>query len=225
MEKKAKNLIQTIILLIELVLLVLITIIIVHYNIFSFFMDVSGYLNLIRSFGILAPIAFIFLQIIQVLVFIIPGEITGFIGGYLFGATFGTIYTTLGIIMGSMFAFYLARRLGRPFVQKLVGKKYIDQLDSFKESKVTFIFFMIFLLPLFPDDIFCFLAGITNMKPRTFLIIMALGRFPGYFMLGILGADLANSQITLFVIISIIALVFLGVVYLFRNKIETWFEK
>jgi len=224
MTDKRKNLLKLIIILLEIIILALLINIIVHYNLLYFLKDINQISIFISQFGVIAPIAFILLQIIQVVLFIIPGEVTGFIGGILFGAFWGTVYTTIGVVLGSYFAFWLARRFGRPFVEKMIGQKYIKKLDSFSETKITFIFFMIFLLPLFPDDIFCFLAGLTKMKTKIFLIIVSIGRFPGYLMLGILGGGLATSQMKLFIISSIICIILLGIVFLFKKKIENFLE-
>lgn len=224
MAEQRKNILRLIIIILEFLILALLINIIVHYNLFYFLKDINKISSFIEKFGVIAPIAFILLQIIQVVLFIIPGEVTGFIGGILFGAFWGTIYTTIGVVLGSYFAFLLAKKLGRPFVEKMIGQKYIKKLDSFSETKITFIFFMIFLLPLFPDDIFCFLAGLTKMKTKIFLIIVSIGRFPGYLVLGILGGGLATSQIKLFVISSIICVILLGIVFLFKKNIENFLD-
>jgi uncharacterized membrane protein YdjX (TVP38/TMEM64 family) len=224
MSKQIKNILKLVIIILELLILALLINIIVHYNLLYFLKDINKISGFIEQFGVIAPIAFILLQIIQVILFIIPGEVTGFIGGILFGAFLGTVYTTMGVVLGSYFAFWLARKFGRPFVEKMIGQKYLKKLDSFSETKITFIFFMIFLLPLFPDDIFCFLAGLTKMKTKVFLIIVSIGRFPGYLMLGILGGGLATSQMKLFVISSIICIILLGIVFLFKKRIELFLE-
>jgi len=224
MAEQRKNILRLIIIILEFLILALLINIIVHYNLLYFLKDIHEISSLIAKFGVIAPIAFILLQIIQVVLFIIPGEVTGFIGGILFGTFWGTVYTTIGVVLGSFFAFLLARKFGRPFVEKMIGQKYIKKLDSFSEAKITFIFFMIFLLPLFPDDIFCFLAGLTKMKTKVFLIIVSVGRFPGYLMLGILGGGLATSQIKLFVISSVICIILLGIIFLFKKNIENFLE-
>jgi uncharacterized membrane protein YdjX (TVP38/TMEM64 family) len=201
--------------------------IIIKYGLFNFSnlnQDASKLTEFIRSFGIFSGIIFILIQIIQVLIFFIPGEVTGFVGGYLFGAFWGTVYTILGVVLGSLFAFWLARKFGRPFVKRIVGQKYLDRLDSFSEAKITLIFFIIFLLPLFPDDIFCFLAGLTKMKTRIFFIIVSIGRFPGYLMLSILGGGLATSQVNLIIIFSVVCIIILGIVFLFKKNIEHFLE-
>jgi len=224
MADQRKNLLKLIIILLEIIILALLINIIVHYNLLYFLKDIHKISSFIEQFGIIAPVVFILLQILQVVLFIIPGEVTGFIGGILFGAFWGTVYTTMGVVLGSYFAFFLARKFGRPFVEKMIGQKYLRKMDNFSETKITLIFFMIFLLPLFPDDIFCFLAGLTKMKTKTFLIIVSIGRFPGYLMLGILGGGLAASQLDFFVISSIICIILLGIVFLFKKKIEKYFK-
>jgi len=224
MTSQRKNLLKLIIIILEILIFVLLISIIIHYNLLYFLKDINKISSFIVEFGVIAPIIFIFLQILQVIIFFVPGEVTGFIGGILFGAFWGTIYTTIGVVLGSYLAFWLARKFGRPFVKKMIGQKYINKLDSFSNTKITFIFFMIFLLPLFPDDIFCFLAGLTKMKTKIFLIIVSIGRFPGYLMLGILGGGFAASQMSLFIISSIVCIILLGIVFLFKKDIERLLE-
>ena len=72
-------------------------------------MDFPDLLILIRSFGPYSPLAYILLQIIQVVVAPIPGGAIEFLGGYLFGVTAGFLYSMIGLILGSWLAFSLAR--------------------------------------------------------------------------------------------------------------------
>ena len=45
-----------------------------------------------------------------------------------------------------------------------------------------------FLLPMFPDDILCFIAGITNLSIRKFLIITFITRPIGVICMAIFGS-------------------------------------
>jgi uncharacterized membrane protein YdjX (TVP38/TMEM64 family) len=65
-----------------------------------------------------APLAFIGVQIFQVVFAPIPGEASGFAGGYLFGTIPGFAYSTIGLTVGSAIDFTLGRILGRPDVLK-----------------------------------------------------------------------------------------------------------
>src|SRR5215469_11958743 len=59
----------------------------------------------LREWGVLAPVIFIGMQALQVVVAPIPGEITGILGGYLFGEWVGVLYSTIGLTVGSVAAF------------------------------------------------------------------------------------------------------------------------
>ena len=90
----------------------------------------------IAGFGIFAPIVFILLQTLQVIIFVIPGPVFTIAGGYAFGVLFGTIYSLIGTVLGSIVVFHLSRKFGRPFVVKMVGKKDLDHFDVFFKKKV-----------------------------------------------------------------------------------------
>src|SRR5262245_19182279 len=48
----------------------------------------------LNQWGILAPVLFMVLQALQVIISPIPGDATGFLGGYLFGEWLGLLYST-----------------------------------------------------------------------------------------------------------------------------------
>ena len=82
----------------------------------------------ILDFGVFAPLVLIFLQILQVLVAPIPGQLMGLASGFIFGPFLGTVYTMLGTVIGSYIAFKLSRKLGRPFVERMINKKVLIKL-------------------------------------------------------------------------------------------------
>ena len=60
----------------------------------------------LREWGVVAPVIFIGLQALQVVVVVapIPGEVTGILGGYLFGEWLGFLHSTIGLTLGSVAA-------------------------------------------------------------------------------------------------------------------------
>ena len=96
-----------------------------HFNLYSFFVSRKKVVHFVNSFGPLSVVIFIGLQILQVIVAPIPGEVNGFIGGYLYGPVLGTFYSTIGLTIGSWLAFLLARWLGLPFVEKIINPQII----------------------------------------------------------------------------------------------------
>lgn len=161
----------------------------------------------ITQAGAWAPFLFIIMQIIQVLIAPIPGQVVGLIGGYLFGPFWGIVYTIVGSTIGFTLIFLLARRFGRPFVERFVPKRYMDKFDYLSTEKGALVFFLIFLLPAFPDDIISFIAGLTTIKISTLIIISISGRLPGYVILCLTGDGLTYKNFKLaFVTIFIIGM-------------------
>jgi len=109
-----------------------------------FFSNKERVNNFVISFGSYAPLVFIGLQILQVLLAPIPGEFTGFVGGYLFGIVPGLIYSTVGLSLGSLFAFLIARRLGMPFVRRFMGR---SSWGNSSTRRASWSLFYIYSLP------------------------------------------------------------------------------
>src|SRR5262249_30675816 len=74
----------------------------------------------LREWGVLAPVIFMGMQALQVIVAPIPGEVTGILGGYLFGEWVGLFYSTIGLTVGSVGAFCVGIVLVADSVQQMV---------------------------------------------------------------------------------------------------------
>jgi uncharacterized membrane protein YdjX (TVP38/TMEM64 family) len=165
-----------------------------YYDLYTFFISRKKILAFVNSFGPLSVVIFIGLQILQVIVAPIPGEVNGFIGGYLYGPVLGTLYSTIGLTIGSWLAFVLARWLGLPFVEKVISPRIIQKYDYFMEHRGMLITFILFVIPGFPKDALSYLIGLSHMKTSTFLIICTAGRLLGTMMLSISGHCARNDQ-------------------------------
>jgi uncharacterized membrane protein YdjX (TVP38/TMEM64 family) len=178
----------------------------------------------VLSYGSLAPLVFIALQVVQVLLSPLPGQVTAFVAGYLFGWWQGTLYTMLGLVAGSLVAFFLARKFGRPFVEKVVDKPILEKFDYLSTHKGPFALFMLFLLPALPDDALCFIAGLSILPMRHFLAIALLGRLPGMLMLSLVGSGVAQQDATMVIILLSIILVASGFGWWYRKDIEDYYH-
>lgn len=178
--------------------------------------------QLITDSGPWGPVVFMLLQVLQVVVAPVPGQITGFAGGYLFGWPLGTLYSTIGGAIGFTVVFLLARNLGRPFVEYFFDPKLLKKFDYLAESKGVMVLFLIFLIPAFPDDLICYLAGLTAIPIRTLVLISLLGRLPTTLLLSFAGAGMAESNTTLVVVITTIMVAVIGLAYWKRKWLEQW---
>src|SRR2546425_12534805 len=121
----------------------------------------------IREWGILAPVIFISLQALQVIIAPIPGELTGILGGYLFDQWVGLLYSTIGLTVGSVAAFAVGRWLGAHYVQRLVSPDIWRKLGFIIEAEGIILCFVIFLIPGLPKDMTCYLFGSPGIKKRS----------------------------------------------------------
>jgi Uncharacterized conserved protein len=141
----------------------------------------------LSQYGAWAPLLFVTIQILQVVMPIIPGGITLAAGVLLFGPWWGFLYNYVGICIGSALNFLLARHYGRPFVKGIAGErifnKYIGRLSNGKSFE-RFFAISIFL-PVAPDDYLCMLAGLTQMELKTFILIILLGKPASIFLYSI----------------------------------------
>jgi putative membrane protein len=141
------------------------------------FLDNEILLTKIKSFGLLAPLCFILIQMVQVVLPVIPGGASCLVGVMAFGAVGGFIYNYVGLVLGSICSFLLSRKFGMSIINKLFKEKDIKKaLDKINNSKYDLIFFLIILLPGLPDDLFCYISGITKMSLKKFTLIILIGK-------------------------------------------------
>ena len=74
------------------------------------YVTAGSLLAVLETVGPFAPLLFVALQTLQVIVAPVPGQILAGVGGYLFGPLVGTGYSMLGVVLGSIVVFVLTRR-------------------------------------------------------------------------------------------------------------------
>lgn len=142
------------------------------------FDSVETFQQYVAGFGLAAPLFLAAVQAAQVILPVLPGLLGCVVGALMFGCMGGFWCNYIGISAGSIIAFLLARKYGRGLVNKMFpGEKYEKWATWAAESKFyTVILFLGMVLPLFPDDYFCYFTGITKMSTRKFVTIIILGK-------------------------------------------------
>jgi uncharacterized membrane protein YdjX (TVP38/TMEM64 family) len=143
---------------------------------------------MVVSWGPWGMLALIGLQVAQTLLAPIPGHGLNIVGGYLYGLWLGTLINMTGTLIGSGIAIWLARRFGRPLVERWVPPKRLAQLDRLAKQRGPAFFFLIFLFPFLPDDAACFVAGLSPLPLGEMMLLVLLGRLPGVFIPNWLGS-------------------------------------
>lgn len=220
--------------LIICILAVLFSFLIYHYNTqlwgatvkaYSILNDNYRFKNAIDSSGPYSPLAFILLQVTQVVVAPIPGAPVGFLGGYLFGVKWGFIYSMIGLTLGSWIAFNIAGLFKKWLVKKFVSSKKLKKFAYLMEREGVIISFLLFLIPGFPKDALCYILGLTAMRPGIFLMISTIGRIPGTLIATLQGAKVYHQHYTIFfVLVGVSALITL-VFYIYGAEIHKWIKR
>ncbi len=126
--------------------------------------------------GVWMPIFYILLQFLQVVILPIPSIVSTVAGVALFGAFWTTVYSLSGILIGSIVAFLIGRKLGNKAVAWMVGEETLQKWQKKLKGKDNLFLTLMFVLPLFPDDILCFLAGLSSMTTKYFLSVILISR-------------------------------------------------
>ncbi len=133
--------------------------------------------DFLKNIGFWAPLFFIFIQIIQVIFPIIPGGATCLVGVILFGPILGFFYNYIGLTIGSLLAFFLSKKYSLKIINLLFKEKNIHKYMNILEKKNFQKFFLwMIILPGAPDDLLCYLIGLTPIQTKDFLKIIFLGK-------------------------------------------------
>jgi len=172
----------------------------------QFFGNQETIRDFVNQFGIFAPLAFIVLQILQVVITPFSHYAVSIAGGFIFGTWQGFIYNWIGRVIGTAIAFYLGRYLGRKIIKHVVKEETIKKYDYYFD-KGKLLLFLAYFLPLFPDDELSYLAGFSAMSPSIFLPLMAVGHISGSLSLAYIGNGIQSVKEPMFIILSLITLI------------------
>ena len=185
--------------------------------------------NYVSGFGGYAVFIFIAIQFLQVVVLPIPGFITVSVGVLLFGAFRGSVYSVIGIVSASIVAFFIGRVFGYKVAGWLVGKENLDKGLELVKGKDKVILTFMFLFPFFPDDVLCFVAGLSSMSVPYYIVMITITRIINI----VVSAYSVNGSIIpyntwwgilLWIAVFILVAALCYVIYRHGEKIENFFK-
>lgn len=180
----------------------------------------QGLEKLVSDNYILGLSVYLFLQVLQVVVALIPGGVIQILGGVLFGGILGTVYCFLGILLGSIVVFFAVRRFGTPIVEAFIDRKGIKQFSFLSDiKKLELAIFILFLIPGVPKDVLTYIAPLTKIKPMSFFALSMLARLPAIIMSSLFGANLGSGRIVGAIIIFIVVAAAGIVGILYKDKV------
>lgn len=180
----------------------------------------------LSSFGSMGVFVFMGLQVLQVVVAALPGELVQIAGGFLYGTFWGTLYSLIGITIGSAAAFWISRYLGHSLLQMLVPRKQLNRFHTLISNPRTgIILFVLFLLPGMPKDVLIYAAGLTSIHPVLFIILSNTARIPSLLISSYIGACMGQGNYTLSAIVTAVSLMLLVLGLIMRNRVAGFVQK
>lgn len=165
---------------------------------------IEAFRDYLLGFGPWAAIVSIGLMIFQSVAAPLPAFVITFTNGMLFGWLVGAVISWTGAMLGAALCFWIARSLGRPVVERLVGgSKALDVSDLFFARYGDRAVLISRLLPFVSFDIISYGAGLTPIAFRNFLVATGFGQLPATLLYSYLGQNLTGSVKVLFWVFSI----------------------
>ncbi|HBP44119.1 MAG TPA: hypothetical protein DD621_05615 [Clostridiales bacterium] len=196
------------------------------YDMLEVFSSVATFKEFILSTKSKGMIIYVLVQYLQVLFVPIPSMIITLTGVAIYGPTIGSLLCATGVLLGSYSSFFIGKVFGAKIVQWIVGKDNAIKYADLISKKGKFFLIVAFLLPLFPDDILCMIAGITSMKFKDFFWIALVTRPIGVVCMSFFGGGyiIPFTGWGLFVWPFIIILAIAAVIIMtkYQENIESW---
>jgi uncharacterized membrane protein YdjX (TVP38/TMEM64 family) len=142
------------------------------------------------NMGGFAPVIYILLYTLGTLL-ILPSTPLNLTGGAFFGVWWGTLWTTIAALVAAIAAFTFTRTIGRELVSQKLGGRW-NAVDAEIRQGGLFYLFAIRLLPIIPYGIVNFVAGLTSIKFKDYLIGTLLGTLPGVLPFVMMGAGITE---------------------------------
>ena len=143
---------------------------------FSMVGDREAIVDFLQPYGVLGPLVLFVILTLQVFMAVIPGHAFIVAGGYVYGLLVGAVITQISTVFASQLAYLLVRRFGRPLVDRIAPAQIVDHWNQLAERQGGLFFFFAFILPIFPNDLMAFVAGLSSISSRKFFVANFFGR-------------------------------------------------
>jgi len=153
-------------------------------------MDVSEWVN---QWGVSGPLALILTIILETIIAPVPGILISITAGVLYGVWPGILYLWIGNIIGGTISFWLARKLGRLIVKKIIKEQRIKVYDDFL-SRNKFLIWLVYIVPIFPVDMIGYVIGLSDMPYKKYLKVIMIGFAVNLLILTSFGSQLLTAS-------------------------------
>ncbi len=168
--------------------------------------QLKGY---VLSFGPYAPLFWTLLYAAAVFIPYATSILT-FVAGLAFGPLYGTILVYLITIPACLLPFAASRRIGREWVEAVIGNTRVKNHADRINENAFLVFLYLRLLPTLPYEVQNYVAGVSRISRRDFVLATAIGDIPILFAMVNFGSSLSALDTPQFWIAAGLYLVVVG---------------
>lgn len=182
--------------------------------------------SLIEGTGGWGMAVFFLIQVLQVVILPLPAAVCYIPGAVIWGALPATLIASAGVLAGSVINYAIGKFWGKKAVVWIAGEETTEKYSAYFGKKGKGIFLIMQILPFFPDDILCMVAGLTSMNFAFFAVTIILVRpfvIAAYCYLGsgtIIPFEGWGIAVWIVIFAVCVALAILSFKY--QDKIEGW---
>lgn len=141
-----------------------------------YFADTAFIKERIESYGNFGKFIYVLINFLQTTIIPVTNIPTIFAGTYIYGPLEAANLAIIGVLAGSVISFYIGRIFGTKLLVWILGESRLNRYLEMMKGREKVVFFLTMLLPGFPDDIICMIAGITPMRLRFFSLTLLITR-------------------------------------------------
>ncbi len=176
--------------------------------------------EMIEGYGNTGVIIAFLIQVLQVVVSPIPGQVIEVGMGICYGWFWGAVICLLGGAVGAAIIMAIVKKWGIKVVELFISTEKLNQWKFLNNpKKLEWIIFLIYVMPGTPKDPFIFFFGLTKIKTKKFVIIQTLARVPAIISTTVAGQFAAEEKFVVTIIIFVITAIMAVLGLWFYNNI------
>ena len=211
-----------------LLIIYLVYFILVKTNILQQITTFDDLRQLIVGFGGWGIFSYIIINLLQCIIIPVPTTLTVIVGTAIYGPAVAFSYATLGVILGSSIAFLIGRYCSKPVIYWIFGKDKVTKYENILNKRAGLILFLTLTLTFFPDDLICMMAGVSNIRYITFLLISIFSRGIGLATISFFGSGkiipFSGWGVFVWIAIGFVILSLVALAFKKRDKIKNFLK-
>lgn len=176
----------------------------------------DAFIRFVHDSGFVGLLAFLGLQMLQVVVAVLPGEPVELMAGLLYGTWGGLALCLTGILLSSAAVYYCVRAAGAKSIDAAALARYHFLRD---EAHVKLFLFLLFFIPGTPKDMLIYLGPFLPVRPRAFFLLSTLARIPSVLTSTFAGSQFAEGSWDVSLAVFAATGVVAGLCVLFQERI------